>query len=134
MKKILFFVGCSCLLVACSGPNRALQERLANADSVAINYFSGDGSMDSVVAIKIIRNPQQVGQLVALISAKPVKAENKCGYDGSLHFFKRNQVIQDIDFRMAAGDCRFFSFMQEGSRQSTALSNEAQQLIESFRE
>lgn len=89
--------------------------------------------MDTVVAVKIIRDKKQVSQLAELISATTTDANLKCGYDGSLHLFKDNRVIQDIDFRMNDVNCMLFSFMQEGKITGTKLSPEAKQFLESIK-
>ncbi len=126
-------VGALIALSSCSKSNTEIRKRIANSDSVAINYFKGDGTMDTVVAIEIIRDKQQLEQLANLVAERSVKANYKCGYDGSLHFFKMNKVIQDIDFRMSGDDCMNFSFLQYGKTVATALSPEAKELINSFR-
>ena len=133
MKNSVFILSIVCALTACNHPNKEIKERIMNADSVAINYFKGDGTMDTVVAIKIISDKQKIEQLVILIAAQRVEGNYKCGYDGSLHFFKMNKVIQDIDFRMNEEDCMYFSFMRNGKPQATALSKGAKELINSFR-
>lgn len=132
MKNMLFILTIAFLLTGCSSSNNKLKEHITHSDSIAINFFKGDGTMDTVVAVKFIRNPQQIEQLVTLISQKSAKKNSNCGYDGSLHFFKMNKVIQDIDFRMNADDCMYFSFLLNGQRQSTLLSKEAKALIYSF--
>ncbi len=120
-------------LFACNNTNEKLKERITNSDSVAINYFKGDGSIDTVVAVKIIRDKNAINELATLIAAKKTSGNFKCGYDGSLHFFKMNSVIQDIDFKMNDADCMHFSFSQEGKPMATKLSAEAKQLLESLR-
>ncbi|MEP7144179.1 MAG: hypothetical protein ABI707_14950 [Ferruginibacter sp.] len=127
---ILFAV---CVLMACNHPNREIKERIADADSMAINYFKGDGTMDTVVAVKIIRDKKKIEQLAGFISEHSIERNYKCGYDGSLHFFKMNQVIQDIDFRMNEQGCMCFSFLQGGKSQATVLSRAAKEMITSFR-
>ncbi|MEJ7587594.1 MAG: hypothetical protein WKI04_08540 [Ferruginibacter sp.] len=44
-----------------------------------------------------------------------------------------NKVIQDIDFRMNTDSCMFFSFLKYGKPSSTTLSQEAKEMIDSFR-
>ncbi|MEO7767508.1 MAG: hypothetical protein ABIS01_08785 [Ferruginibacter sp.] len=133
MKKILFILAAIYALPACNHKNKEIQERIANSDSVAINYFKGDGTMDSVVVVKIIKDRQAIEQLVGYIAERSVKGKLECGYDGSLHFFKMNSVIQDIDFRMNAEGCMLFSFLQNGKPQATALNESAKELINSLR-
>ncbi len=119
--------------MSCKPSNKELQGRLINSDSVAINYFRGDGKIDTVLSVKIIRDKQKIEQLAILIAEKSVDRNFKCGYDGSIHFFKINRVIQDIDFRMNEAGCMHFSFLLNGKQQATALSPGAKELITSFR-
>lgn len=134
MRMTLFIFGALCVFISCNRSNKEITERLANADSVAINYFKGDGTMDTVITVKILRDKTVADQLATHIGENTSgKNFDKCGYDGSLHFFKMSKVIQDVDFRMNEKDCMYFSFMQEGQRQATVLSPEAKELINSLR-
>lgn len=133
MKKLVSFLLIAIALVSCHHANTGLKERITHSDSVAINYFKGDGTMDTVVAIKIVKDQQQMEQLVNLVSERVDEADYKCGYDGSLHFFKMNKVIQDIDFRMNEKGCMYFYFLLDGKPQATTLSPAAKELIGSFR-
>ena len=118
---------------ACKNPNTKIKERISNSDSIAINYFKGDGTMDTVVSVKIVRDKKMISQLSDLISASSAAVNLTCGYDGSLHFFKRNMVVQDIDFRMNDVNCMFFTFKQEEILVATTLSPEAKLLLKSIR-
>lgn len=133
MKQVWYLISMVCTLMACNHPNKEIKEQIIGSDSLAINYFKGDGSMDTVVAIRIIRDKQKIDQLAALISERATEAKYTCGYDGSLHFFKMNTVIQDIDFRMNEVNCMNFSFKLNNKSQATVLSEEAKELINSFR-
>jgi hypothetical protein len=132
--KYSFYILLFCsLFTACKQSNQEIKERIITADSVAVNFFPGDGSMDTVIAVKIIRDKQQITKLATLISDEKTPRDFKCGYDGSLHFFKLNKVIQDVDFRMDDNNCMYFSFLQQGRHEATRLSSEAKELISSFR-
>ena len=89
--------------------------------------------MDTVVAVKIVRDKNTIGQLSGLVSAASAAVNLTCGYDGSLHFFQKNMVVQDIDFRMNDANCMLFTFKQEGILVATKLSPEAKLLLESIR-
>ena len=89
MKKGLIFLLLLIALAACNKPDKKIKERISNADSLAINYFKGDGTMDSVIAVKIVRDKKIIEQLISLISASSTIINTKCGYDGSLHFLKK---------------------------------------------
>ena len=129
MKIVLFIATIIIVLSACNQPNKKIKERISGADSVAINFFKGDGTMDSVVKVKIVKDKKILDGLTALISAASAKPGGKCGYDGSLHFFKNNVVLQDVDFRMNDAACMFFTFKQEGKSEATVLSPEAKKLL-----
>ena len=119
--------------MACIHSNEEMKDQLTGSDSVAINYFKGDGSMDTVMAIKIINDKQKIDQLATFISGRSVKGNFKCGYDGSLHFFKMNRVVKDINFRMNSVECMYFYFLQNGKSEATALSQPAKEWIISMR-
>ena len=133
MKNTLLLLCILIFLVSCRHSNDAISRRISNSDSVAINYFKGDGTMDTVVAIKIIRDQQIIAQLAGFISAQQAEMNYACGFDGSLHFFKMNKVVQDINFGMNAAGCRYFSFVLNGKSQATNLSTAAKELITSLR-
>jgi len=99
---------------------------------MAINYFKGDGTMDTVVAVKIIADKNKMNQLAKIAGSTVIKNGN-CGFDGSLHFFKNNQVIQDISFRLNDAACMQFSFKLDGKLYFTELTSDAKNLIQSFK-
>jgi hypothetical protein len=131
MKTIFLFASLLVCLTAChTGANKNLKQLTVDADSVAINYFKGDGTFDTVVTVKIIRDKNAINKLSGLVSDKSTDPEVKCGYDGSLHFFKRDSVVADIYFRMNDEHCMLFSFLQEGKLTATVLSADAKQFLE----
>ncbi len=133
MKNGVIFFSFIIALTSCNSTNIQIKERISNADSVAINYFKGDGTMDTVIAVKIVSDKKILEQLTHLIAASSTEANAKCGYDGSLHFFKKDMVVQDINFRMNDVSCMYFSFIQKGQRGATVLLPEAKNLLISIR-
>ena len=133
MKNYLLLLYVLIVTVSCSHSNDAISKRISNSDSVAINYFKGDGTMDTVVAVTIIRDQQIINQLSNFISEKKAEMNYTCGLDGSMHFFKMNKVVQDINFGMNATGCSYFSFVLNGKSQATSLSVAAKELIVSLR-
>ena len=120
-------------IVIFSSCNRStgVKELVSNSDSAAINFFTGDGTMDTVVHVAILRNKKEIEDLANFIESGTT--ENlKCGYDGSLHFFKNNSVIKDIDFRMNDASCMHFSFVMNGKSYSTKLSAEAKTFLQTI--
>jgi len=121
------------IILSCNQSNELIKEQINHSDSVAINYFKGDGTMDTVVAVKIIKDPKIINQLTDFVAQKNSKMNYSCGVDGSLHFFKMNKVIQDVTFGMNAAGCSYFSFTLQGKTQATELSDAAKELIASLR-
>ena len=67
MKNLGLLILVLFALSSCNKVNKEIKERITNSDSVAINYFSGDGTMDTVVAMKVIRDSKKMEQLVNYI-------------------------------------------------------------------
>lgn len=81
--------------------------------------------MDTVLSVKIIHDKEVMEQLARFITASGCDVKQNCGYDGSLHFFRKNIVVQDVYFRMNDEACRQFTFSFEGKTAAARLSNEA---------
>lgn len=113
---------------SCSKPT-GIRELVSNSDSAAINFYKGDGSMDTVVRVVILRDKKEIADLANFMESGTTE-DLKCGYDGSLHFFKNNAVIKDIDFRMNDVACMHFSFLMNGKSYSTKLSADAKKFLE----
>ncbi|MBP6024776.1 MAG: hypothetical protein KA762_14405 [Ferruginibacter sp.] len=117
------------VLFSCTNPT-GIKEIITGADSVAINYFKGDGTADTVVNMAMLKDKSQINKLAGYVEA--AKAEQyKCGYDGSIHIFKRDVVLQDINFSFNDVQCMHFSFLLKNQLYSTKLSAEALQFIKS---
>ena len=133
MKNSLLLYGLVFIISSCNQSNDLIKEQIIHSDSVAINYFKGDGTMDSVVLVKIIKDQKIIDQLTDFVSQNNRKMNYSCGVDGSLHFFKMNKVIQDVNFGMNESGCSYFSFTLQGKMQATELSSGAKELIVSLR-
>lgn len=120
------------ILASCKETASKLTAKITDSDSMAINWFKGDGTMDTVIAVKMIRDKAAINSLAKMAGGAVQKGKN-CGYDGSLHFFKASQVIQDIRFRMNDAACTQFEFILEHQPYTTALNEEAKKLLESLR-
>jgi hypothetical protein len=128
MRNILA-IAASIFLISCSHDNKKLKETLIAADSAAINYFQGNGSMDTVVTVRIIRDKKNIEQLGNFISSDIIKEKTGCGVDGSIHFFKNDVVMQDIYFRMSDEGCSQFTFSFEKENSAARLSADAKKLL-----
>ncbi len=130
MKYLSFFVAVILIVTSCNNAGKQLKERIVNADSIAINFFKGDGTMDTVVAVKIIKDRKMIDELTGLITEKGHDVAASCGYDGSIHVFKMNRVIQDIDFSLAdKGGCNQFTFSLADKKEATVVTAAAKELL-----
>lgn len=126
IKSIVFLLLLS-VLFSCSRPT-GIKDVITTADSVAINYFKGDGTADTVTNMVMLKEKNQIGKLADYIEA--ATTENyKCGYDGSIHIFKKDAVVQNIDFSLNDVQCMHFSFLIKNKLFSTQLSAEAQAFL-----
>ena len=126
-RLLLYFCGLLAF-TSCSKPT-GIKELLLSSDSAAINFFKGDGSMDTVYQFAMIRDKKRLESLAGYIESGTENVK-PCGYDGSVHFFKNNIVLKDIDFRMNQPDCMHFSFVLNGQLFTTKLSMDAKQFLE----
>jgi hypothetical protein len=126
--KYLFTAFILVSLSACKQSVTKLPAKIIDSDSMAINWFKGDGSMDTVVAVKIIKDKAAINQLAKLAGGYTI-TNKSCGFDGTLHFFKMDKVIQDIEFRMNDEQCTYFTFRLEGEVYTTEFNAEAKKLL-----
>jgi len=126
MKNFSTGIIAAFVLASCNQTATELKERIAGADSIAINYFNPGGKMDSVMAVAIIRDTKALEQLTNTITHSKSSVTNNCGYDGSIHFFKRDMVVQDVFFASNSKEgCSQFLFSLNGNMQATKLTEEA---------
>lgn len=116
-------------LFSCTS-NNDVKEWIISSDSVAINYFKGDGSRDSVYQVVILKDKKQIESLAGYMTGS--SSENyKCSYDGSIQFYKNRTVILDAEFRMNLSGCMHFAFVYNDKLYSTKMSEEAKQFLKS---
>ena len=130
---ILLLLPAVIFISSCNRGANGLKEKIANADSVAINYFKGDGAIDTVVAVKIVKDKKSIEQLTGLITGSYSSIKNNCGYDGSVHFFKNDTVVQDIFFSSNKKDCSQFVFILNGKKETTEFTEEAKELLSAIK-
>ena len=122
LRLALIFISVA-LFSSCTKPT-GIKDLVLNSDSAAINFFKGNGSRDTVIKVVILKDKKQLQSLAGFIESDRT-TDQHCGYDGSLHFFKDNIVIQDVSFRMNEADCMHFSFSLDGLSFQTKLSANA---------
>ena len=129
MKYFLTIILAGLIISGCNQTTKQLKEKIINADSAAINYFKGDGTMDTVVAVKIIKDKKVIEQLTEFITGSSASVKDNCGYDGSIHFFKNDAVVQDIFFSSNKQECSQFVFVLNRKKEATSLADEAKDVL-----
>jgi hypothetical protein len=129
MLRLIIPISILVLISSCSKPT-GIKEVVLSADSVAVSFFKGDGSIDPVLKVIMLRDRKDLEKLADDIESKQTK-NFKCGYDGSLHFFKKDIVLKEVQFRMNDPECMHFSFLLDGKLYSTKLSADAKLFLES---
>jgi len=136
MKIISTIIVAIIIFSSCKYSNKELNQQLVLADSVAINFFKGDGTMDTVVQVRMVKDKRIMTELSSFITEHMANEKNNCGYDGSLHFFKNNMVMQDIYFRMNNNDdgCNQFTYLFNRQKHAGKLSAAAKKLLQQLKE
>ncbi len=125
MKYIILVLLVSIISSACTDPAKQFIDKYAGADSIVINFFKANGQMDTVTAVKIIRDKKSIEEITAMIAAGPASVNNKCIHQGSIHFFKNDRVVQDVFFSSSNEACRQFLFRLNGKDAATELDDKA---------
>lgn len=134
MKNLLLLVSFVVITASCRHHYKELNQQLALSDSVAINYFKGDGTMDTVTLVTIVKDKNTIQQMAEMITANGSAEIKNCGVDGTIHFFKNDMVIKDAAFRMNNDACMHFALKDEqGKAINTELTPAAKQLLEALK-
>ena len=132
MKIFAGLVIITFIAISCNNVHQPTRTLLNNTDSIAINFFTGDGKMDSVTAVRIIKDKEAIVNIVQQATASIFTNKKTCGYDGSLHFFKSNRVVLDIWFKKNNPLCNAFEFVYNGKLVHTKLTSEMATMLHSF--
>lgn len=120
------------ILTACNNVHQPTRMLLENADSIAINYFTGDGKMDSVTQVYMLKDKVVIANIIQQTTSSIFTNNDVCGYDGSLHFFKNNRVVLDMWFKKNNTKCNAVEFTYNGKLIHTKLTNEMAAILTSF--
>jgi len=85
--------------------------------------------MDTVTAVKIIRDKKTIDEIAGMIAASSASIKDKCTFDGSIHFFKSDRVIQDVFFNSSSKECRQFQFRLNDQHAAAELDDNARDYL-----
>jgi hypothetical protein len=123
-----FLIPCL-LFFSCNNVHEQGRNIIEHSDSVAVNFFTGDGKIDSVTKVAMIKLKEDISLIENEATAATFNADKKCGYDGSLHFFKKNRVVLDIWFKKNDEKCNAFEYTYQGKLVHTKMGNKAIELL-----
>jgi hypothetical protein len=129
MKNFIIILLFASIVSACNNTAKELKERIADADSIAINFYKDNGKMDTVTSVEIIRDKKEIEKLTEFITAENASEMKNCDNNGSIHFFKNDAAIQDIFFNRNNEGCHRFQFMINHKLASTSMNREAQSFL-----
>jgi len=129
MKSLCLFsfLAIVSLLTGCS--NSAISKKLSGSDSLVINFYAANS--DSIVKTVNATEGAAIRKVIHFIDAKSTE-QFKCGYDGNLFFFSKDQPLLPVMFKYKEKDCRHFVFELDGKLMSTKMNNEAADFLESL--
>lgn len=124
------FITMVVLFASCSGDGK-MSKRLAGSDSLVITFNVPNS--DSIINIVSTTETTAIRKLARYLDGKPA-AQNKCGYDGNMIFFKNGQQVLPVVFKYSDPGCRHFLFDMENKLNSSSMSNEAASFLQSLAE
>ena len=119
MRNFLFFI---LLISFYSCKQSAIKQSFSSADSLVIHFKDEQAG----VVTKTVQTTESnaMNRMIEFIDAKETE-QFKCGYDGKMFFYTKDQKIQEVDFKMKNDSCIHFSFLLNGNLISTKMSGEA---------
>ncbi|MEO7923613.1 MAG: hypothetical protein ABIR30_08035 [Chitinophagaceae bacterium] len=118
--RIISLLIAGLLLISCSD-NSAVSKKLSGSDSLIINFK--DISSGRITKSLVTTELKAIKRLQQFVAGKSTE-EYKCGYNGSLLFYEKGNLVSDVSFNYAK-DCAHFLLSVQEKLVSTKMSNEA---------
>ncbi len=118
------------LLASCS-TNGPAGKKLTGCDSLVISFNAPNS--DSIVSMVSTTEKKAIRKLAGFLNGKEAE-QYKCGYDGSMVFYKDGQEIMPALFKFSEEGCRHFLFDINNKLTSTRMSNEEVSFLQSLKE
>jgi len=126
--KFLFPAVIIMLLVSC-GTKSAVSKKLSGCDSLVITFNVHNS--DSIMNIVNTTEKKAIRKLANFLKGDNTM-QYKCGYDGSMVFYKKEEKVMAVVFNYTETGCRNFLYDMENILISTRMSNEAASFLESL--
>ena len=122
---IILFIG----FLVCSCKSSPVKQSFSSADSLVI-YFK-DEQAGTIVKTVQTAESKAINRMIEFIDSKETELL-KCGYDGKMFFYNKNNKIQEVDFKYKNDSCNHFAFMLNGKLMSTKMRNEAADFLDAL--
>lgn len=125
MKSYLFVLVAG--IIFCSCKQSAITKNFSSADSLVIHFKDEQAGVITRTVKTGKSDPgfrKAINRMIEFIDAKETE-QYKCGYDGKMFFYKNDQQMQEVDFKMKNDSCNHFAFLLNGKLTSTKMSGEA---------
>lgn len=126
--KILFCSMVVLLCLSCGKPS-AVSKKLSGCDSLAITFNVHNS--DSIMNIVNTTEKKAIRKLANFLKGDNTM-QYKCGYDGSMVFYRKREKLMAVVFNYSENGCRNFLYDMENILISTRMSNEAASFLESL--
>jgi len=125
-----FYLIISLVVIAfCSCKQSAVKKSFSSADSLVIYYK--DEQAGVVTRTVQTAESKAINRMIEFIDSKETELF-KCGYDGKMFFYKKDNKIQEVDFIYKNDSCSHFAFMLNGKLMSTRMRNEAADFLDAL--
>ncbi|HET6768687.1 MAG TPA: hypothetical protein VFH08_14845 [Chitinophagaceae bacterium] len=120
MKSYLCITVAVILLYSCK--QSPIKQSFSAADSVVIHFK--DEAAGVVTKTVQTAESKAIHRIIEFMDTKETE-QFKCGYDGKMFFYNKEQKMQEVDFKMRDPACNHFSFLLNGKMIYTKMSDEA---------
>ena len=129
MRVMLFVI--IIIFAACGGSGSAINKQLSGSDSLVINF----NNPQSTTLNKTVTTTEKtaIKKLINYVDSKTSEAY-KCGYDGSMLYYKKGILTGDVSFNYSGDGCHHFISDVDGKFIPTTMSNEAANFLKSLAE
>ncbi len=117
------------LLCFSCGNKSAVTKKLSGCDSLVITFNAHNS--DSIMNIVNTTEKKAIRKLANFLKGDNTM-QYKCGYDGSMVFYKKEEKVMAVVFNYSENGCRNFLYDMENILISTRMSNEAASFLGSL--
>jgi hypothetical protein len=130
MRLLIFIL--SFILFSCDNSvEDKLEDITENSDKVEIFFYNGmESNIDDKSKIVVISDKNEIERIMKFVSSEDTP-EYKCGYNGSISFFKENVLLLEMEFNIEV-QCNHFSFILNSAIFYKEMTGEGRSYLENL--